>query len=312
MTSSALAICGTRAGLTKLTASTRGTPAAASRSQSSARTAGASVVASFWSPSRGPTSQISMRTAHRAYCGRHFACNRGERSLLSAPRLWLGMQMADRDASVTNAVRARDELREAILAGSLPPGARLRAEPLAERLQTSRTPVREALILLAREGLVDIEPRRGAVVRRFDAADLADLYDVRALIEPYAARRAATRITAQDLARLREVCDRADARGAADDTAVEDQVALNEEFHRLVLAAAESPRLEAALRAVAGIPRAFRAAFWHDDAQREQSLFCHRQIVHALERRQPRLAESVMRMHIVGAIEFLTEVIDDE
>src|SRR3954462_9121068 len=220
--------------------------------------------------------------------------------------------MADREASVTNTVRARDELREAILAGTLPPGARLRAEPLAERLQTSRTPVREALILLAREGLVDIEPRRGAGVRRFDAADLADLYDVRALIEPYAARRAATRIGPDDLARLRGVCDRADARGAADDTAVEDQVALNEEFHRIVVAASGSRRLEAALRAVAGIPRGFRAAFWHDDAQREQSLFCHRQMVHPLERRQPRLAEAVMRMHIVGAVEFLTEVIDDE
>jgi DNA-binding GntR family transcriptional regulator len=220
--------------------------------------------------------------------------------------------MADREASVTNAVRVQEELREAILAGSLPPGARLRAEPLAERLRTSRTPVREALILLAREGLVDIEPRRGAIVRSFDAADLADLYDVRALIEPHAARRAATRIGRAELARLGEICAEADARGAADDAAVEDQVALNEEFHRIVVTAAESPRLEAALRAVAGIPRAFRAAFWHDDAQREQSLFCHRQIVHALEHRQPRLAEAVMRMHIVGAIEFLTEVIDDE
>jgi DNA-binding GntR family transcriptional regulator len=220
--------------------------------------------------------------------------------------------MADREPSVTNAVRARDELREAILTGSLPPGSRLRAEPLAERLQTSRTPVREALIQLAREGLVDIEPRRGAVVRQFDTADLADLYDVRRLIEPHAARRAATRIGAPDVARLTHLCDRADARGAADDEAVEDQVALNEEFHRIIVAAAGSPRLEAALRAVAGIPRGFRAAFWHDDAQREQSLFCHRQIVHALERRQPRLAEAAMEMHIVGAIEFLAEVIDDE
>jgi DNA-binding GntR family transcriptional regulator len=220
--------------------------------------------------------------------------------------------MADREASVTNAVRVQEELREAILAGSLPPGARLRAEPLAERLRTSRTPVREALILLAREGLVDIEPRRGAIVRAFDAADLADLYDVRALIEPHAARRAATRIGRDELARLSEICTAAEARGAADDEAVEDQVALNEEFHRIVIAAAGSPRLEAALRAVAGIPRAFRAAFWHDDGQRAQSLFCHRQIVHALERRQPRLAEAVMRMHIVGAIEFLTEVIDDD
>ena len=220
--------------------------------------------------------------------------------------------MAEREASTTNTFRVQDELREAILTGTLPPGSRLRAEPLAERLRTSRTPVREALILLAREGLVDIEPRRGAVVRPFDAADLLDLYDVRALIEPYAARRAATRIEAPALGRLRELSDLADARGAADDAAVDDQMAFNEEFHRIIVAAAQSPRLEAAMRAVAGIPRAFRAAFWHDDAQREQSLFCYRQIVRALEGRQPRLAEAAMRMHITGAVEFLTEVIDDD
>ena len=89
-------------------------------------------------------------------------------------------------------------------------------------------------------------------------------------------------------------------------------MALNEEFHRIIVAAAGSPRLEAAMRAVAGIPRAFRAAFWHDDAQRAQSLFCHRQIVRALEAGQPRLAEAAMRMHIIGAVEFLTEVIDDD
>jgi DNA-binding GntR family transcriptional regulator len=220
--------------------------------------------------------------------------------------------VADREASTTSAFRVQDELREAILTGTLPPGSRLRAEPLAERLRTSRTPVREALMLLAREGLVDIEPRRGAVVRPFDAADLLDLYDVRALIEPYAARRAATRIAAADLDRLRELCDLADARGAADDDSVGAQMAFNEEFHRIVLTAAQSPRLEAAMRAVAGIPRVFRATFWHDDAQREQSLFCHRQIVRALEAGQPRLAEAAMRLHIVGATEFLTEVIDDD
>jgi len=220
--------------------------------------------------------------------------------------------VAEREASTTNAFRVQDELREAILTGTLPPGSRLRAEPLAERLRTSRTPVREALILLAREGLVDIEPRRGAVVRPFDAADLLDLYDVRALIEPYAARRAATRIEAPALERLRELSDLADARGAADDAAVDDQMAFNEEFHRIIVAAAGSPRLEAAMRAVAGIPRVFRAAFWHDDAQRAQSLFCHRQILRGLEAGQPRLAEAAMAMHIVGAVEFLEEVSDDE
>jgi DNA-binding GntR family transcriptional regulator len=64
------------------------------------------------------------------------------------------------------------------------------------------------------------------------------------------------------------------------------------------------------MRAVAGIPRAFRAAFWRDDAQREQSLFWHRQLVEAFESRRARFAEAMMPMHRLGATEFLTEVID--
>jgi DNA-binding GntR family transcriptional regulator len=204
--------------------------------------------------------------------------------------------------------RVRELLEEAILEGELKPGERLRAEALARRFGTSRTPVREALLQLEGQGLVEVEPNRGAVVRSFDRDDVRDLYEVRALIEPHAAARAATRIDSGQLERMRALCVKAERRS----TKVADQIVYNEEFHRIVVTAAGSPRLEAALRAVAGIPRAFRAAFWHDDGQREQSLFCHRQIVHALEHRQPRLAEAVMRMHIVGAIEFLTEVIDDD
>jgi DNA-binding GntR family transcriptional regulator len=207
----------------------------------------------------------------------------------------------------TSAVRVHDELRSLILEGLLAPGERLRAEAVAERLGTSRTPVREALLMLEREGLVQVEPHRGAVVRAFDAKDLLDLYEVRALIEPHAAHRAATRIDPQALARLTELCDLAEQ----PETEVDDQIAHNEEFHALIAAAAGSPPLLAALRAVAGIPHAFRAAFWADAAQRAQSLFCHRELTRALELRRPELAEVVMRMHILGARDFLLRVVED-
>jgi DNA-binding GntR family transcriptional regulator len=157
----------------------------------------------------------------------------------------------------TSAARVQDELRSAILEGALAPGERLRAEAVAERLGTSRTPVREALLMLEREGLVVVEPHRGAVVRAFDAADLLDLYEVRALVEPHAALRAATRIEPQALERLRRLCEKAER----PDATVDEQITGNEEFHALIAAAAGSPRLLAALRAVAGIPHAFRAAF---------------------------------------------------
>jgi DNA-binding GntR family transcriptional regulator len=212
----------------------------------------------------------------------------------------------------TSTLRVRDAIQRAILTGALAPGERLRAEALAQRFGTSRTPVREALQSLEAEGLVEIEPHRGAIVRPFDAAGLVELYELRAVIEPYAARRAAERIGRDALAALEENCRRADALGGADARAVQGQIALNEEFHGVIVDAAESPRLEVAMRAVAGIPRVFRTVFWRDDAQRTQSLFCHRELVRALRSRQAGLAEAVMRMHVLGAKEFLIEVIRDE
>jgi DNA-binding GntR family transcriptional regulator len=204
----------------------------------------------------------------------------------------------------TSAVRVREQLQDAILEGVLKPGERLRAEALAQRYGTSRTPVREALLQLEAQGLVEVEPNRGAVVRAFDRADLLDLYEVRALLEPAAAARAAARIGAADIERLQRNCD--EAQRAGDDADV--QIALNEEFHRIIGEAAESPRLAVAMRAVAGIPRAFRQVFWHSAEQRAESLLCHRRLVTAFRTRDAALAEAVMRMHIRGAVAFLEEV----
>src|SRR6476619_6448544 len=80
-----------------------------------------------------------------------------------------------------------DELPSAIHSVEFGPGQRLRTASLAKRFGSSRTPVREALVQLEGEGLVEIEPRRGALVRPFASADLIDLYEIRALLEPAAA-----------------------------------------------------------------------------------------------------------------------------
>ncbi|WP_270043421.1 GntR family transcriptional regulator [Solirubrobacter ginsenosidimutans] len=194
--------------------------------------------------------------------------------------------------------RVRDLLEEAILGGELKPGERLRAEALAQRFGTSRTPIREALLQLEGQGLVEVEPNRGAVVRTFDRDDVLDLYEVRALLEPAAAARAAQRISAADIERLDELCA---------DASVEEQIVNNEAFHRIILEAAGSPRLEVAMRAASGIPRAFRSVFWHDDRQRAESMLCHRRIVSAFRAGDSQLAEAVMRMHILGAVAFLEE-----
>src|SRR5207247_11200915 len=112
------------------------------------------------------------------------------------------------DTLVRNAsVAATELIREAIIEGRLAPGQRLKEEELARELGISRTPVREALLMLQAEGLVDAAPNRGAVVRSHDADDLEDLYQLRALLEGYAARRAAAHISETAVADLRASCE---------------------------------------------------------------------------------------------------------
>src|SRR4029078_4467085 len=104
-------------------------------------------------------------------------------------------------------------------------------------------------------GLVEIEPRRGALVRSFASSDLIDLYEIRALLEPAAAARAALGVREDQLDRLRALVALSDARGGREAAAIEDQIGWNEEFHAIVIEAAARPRLSAALRAPAGSAR---------------------------------------------------------
>ena len=108
-------------------------------------------------------------------------------------------------------VVATEVIREAIIDGRLVPGERLKEEELARELGLSRTPIREALAVLQAEGLVDTAPNRGATVRAHDAEDLDDLYRLRALLEGYAAGRAAMRMAPEGTAELFASCERFEA-----------------------------------------------------------------------------------------------------
>ncbi|HZP21662.1 MAG TPA: GntR family transcriptional regulator [Bauldia sp.] len=83
----------------------------------------------------------------------------------------------------TLAEQAYEELQDRIVSGALPAGHRLRADELADALAISQTPVKEALALLERDGLVEAASRRGSVVRRFTIDDVVEIYDARMLLE---------------------------------------------------------------------------------------------------------------------------------
>ena len=198
---------------------------------------------------------------------------------------------------------ATEAIREAILDGSLAPGSRLKEAQLARELGISRTPIREALLLLQSDGLIETMPNRGATVRCYAPADLDELYQLRAVLEGHAARVAADRIGPDELAILRESCQRFDGlRGVGDIKAL---VAENQLFHETILRATGSDRLIEMVRKVVDVPLVYRSFLWYSDEQRLISGHYHRQIASALEARNTERVESIMKAHVHEARDFL-------
>jgi GntR family transcriptional regulator of vanillate catabolism len=107
-----------------------------------------------------------------------------------APRTRRSIIPSD-DESVTRSVSITDNLRSSILAGEFRPGERMYEVNLSEQLKVSRTPIREALKVLAGEGLLDYIPNRGYHVREYSVDDIVQAYEIRAVLEGLAAKRAA-------------------------------------------------------------------------------------------------------------------------
>ena len=198
---------------------------------------------------------------------------------------------------------AVEVIREAIMDGRLEPGQRLKEEELARELGISRTPVREALLILQTDGLVEAHPNRGATVRSYGLDDLGDLYMLRAALEGVAARLAAERATPRELAKLRRSCDRFDA--VAGDGSLKDIVRANLVFHDAILDIAGNDRIAQLVRGVTELPLVYKSYLWYSPNQKLVSAHYHRQILHALEARNPERAESVMKQHVFEARDVL-------
>jgi DNA-binding GntR family transcriptional regulator len=134
---------------------------------------------------------------------------------LGRPGMGQSSSIGDRHLSLRDQVLT--ELRRRIVDAQYLPGERLTEERLAADFGVSRNPVREALRVVEAEGFVEVQPRRGAVVATPDADTMRDMFAVRALLEPLAARLAAERATDAELASLRALLDEARRATEGDD-----------------------------------------------------------------------------------------------
>lgn len=194
-------------------------------------------------------------------------------------------------------------LREGIVDGTFTPGSKLNVDEIARRLDVSRTPVHEALAVLATDGLVDVQPRKGTFVAEFTLEDYAETLDVRRALEVLACETACARATAADVAELRSLMHQlersvAEAPSAAAAAAVHD--ATNSAFHHRLVQLSGNRRLIAMyedLRAHLRIARAHvDATTWF--ARVPQEAAEHAAILVALDARDVDAMKRALDAHL--------------
>jgi DNA-binding GntR family transcriptional regulator len=225
---------------------------------------------------------------------------------------------------LTQKHRAYNHIRSKMSVGNLRSGNRLSENELAEELGISRTPVREAIRQLESEGLVQQVPRFGTFVKRLSVDDFKRLWELRELIETYAAAKAAVKATALHVLKLRQFCDRSHELAKLvrkEHLSVEDVIArepgeqsIDYEFHRTILRIADNPfimKINETYSVMASLMQQSRPAADKTAITIEaQTYRDHYRIYKAIKNHDPDKASFWMRRHLqlalVSAIDALS------
>ena len=205
----------------------------------------------------------------------------------------------------TLAEQAVAELQEAIVTGELPPGTPLRLARLAESLDMSPMPVREAVRQLERLGLAEHVPHRGARVSSLSVDDLRETYDARLAVEGLAVRRAAERFSAGDADQCAELlAEHVRAYRGGDERRSRD---LHTDFHFCLYAAAGSQWLVRLIRPLWQNSERYRVASLYERSSLERRRREHQRILDACVAHRPDDAEEALRAHLVGTANIVSQ-----
>ncbi|HEX5459954.1 MAG TPA: GntR family transcriptional regulator [Steroidobacteraceae bacterium] len=197
------------------------------------------------------------------------------------------------------------ELRSDLMAGGLPPGAELSQVVLAERFGVSRIPVRDALRILAGEGLVDIQPNRGAKAISLTPREVREIYDLRVLLECDCLRRAAANMTPGALEEIDRIRRKSDLDASTPGWAEGDWA-----FHQALYLPAGRLRQLAMIETLRRTCRLFVSAYATMPKKKPRWLDDHRAILQHLEAGETDRAVAVLRSHLEAAAEYLLARMD--
>lgn len=195
-------------------------------------------------------------------------------------------------------------IKDAILTLQLRPGAPLVEAELAEQLGISKTPVRDALLELRREGLVTKIPYSGTFVSEITATDICEIVQVRAVLEGRAAYYATAALNDDELKELEDLINRElDALAAGE---IERAAQFNAAFHQVILSRVSNRRLVALVENFEDQMRRIRARTSHLTGRLKKSAEEHRRVLEALRARDADRAEEQFRIHILSVLDDLT------
>ncbi len=189
-------------------------------------------------------------------------------------------------------------LRQMLVESAIAPGAKLNERELSEQLEVSRTPLREAIKMLAAEGLVELLPNRGAIAVRLSEDDIANTFEVMAGLEAQSGELAAQRITAEALAEIQAM--HFEMMAAYTRTDLSNYYRLNAAIHSAINAAAANPVLTLTYRQVNARLQALRFRSNQDADKWKQAVQDHALMIEALSARDPVTMRKVLVSHLMN------------
>ena len=191
-----------------------------------------------------------------------------------------------------------DKIREFIRQGYFEPGKKLDQSEIAELLNVSRSPVREALRTLAAEGLVKVYPHRGAMVARLTLEELEEVFLMRGALEGLAARLGVAEITTEVVANIETIWNKLDKA-----TDFDEWLTLNSTFHHTIYQVVDQPRLFAQIMQLRNIATPYIRQYIISPKHLKEASIGHEQILEACQKRDPLLAQTATQQHIEAVCE---------
>ena len=203
---------------------------------------------------------------------------------------------------------AYEQIKRWILDREILPETPLVIRDLENKMKISSTPIRDALLRLEVEGLVQNRPRRGFIVSEITSKDLRNLFELRILIEGYAAKKAATLLKKKDLAELDDLLDSYNLEKRGEST--DEFLGADQKFHSLIVNSCNNPMLVQIMDMLQDLTHQEMAIGASSSENMQQSVEEHKKILKAFHQRDGDEACQFMRMHLSAVMKRLLELVD--